>query len=84
MTWQPRDLETIATMGHARATALGITPEEFKAWVGRLVAARAAWVPPTPPQSAAKPLATPEPMWPRIEAERLFEANGQGDDPIDD
>jgi hypothetical protein len=49
MTWQPttRDLETIAELGHARApmdkiaAELGISPAEFSAWTGRLVAARA-------------------------------------------
>jgi hypothetical protein len=90
MIWKPdtHQLETIAVLGHARATtaqiaaALGITEAEFAAWAGRLALGRA-WsvLPPMPVAKAPKPVA---PVDPRIRAERLFEGGVEGDHPIDD
>jgi hypothetical protein len=86
--WQPttRQLETIATLGHARApadkiaAALGVTLEEFSAWAGRLTATRTLDVEapplPTPPMR-------PERGSPKILADRVFETVGEGDDLID-
>jgi hypothetical protein len=81
MIWKPNtsQLETIAIMGHARspvdkiAAALGITPEEFSAWAGRLALGRA-WsaLPPMPVAKVVPPLA---PLDPKIRAQRLFEGD---------
>jgi hypothetical protein len=85
MTWQPttRDLETIATLGHARApvakicAALGLSEAEFSAWAGRLALGRV-WsaMPPIPVAKAPEPT---EPRLARIVADRLFEG-----DPVPD
>jgi hypothetical protein len=92
MTFKPttRDLETIAIMGRARApadkivVALGIGEAEFRAWTGRLAAARALM-----PMSVARATKETEsvsfveaPARPRITADRVFEAASEGDDPI--
>jgi hypothetical protein len=85
--WKPtlRELETIADMSSGGmsseriASALGIPPEVFTAWVSRLMAASA-----LDPQAVDRLLYPPKPVAaqpppparrdPRIIAERVFEA----------
>jgi hypothetical protein len=84
--WKPttRQLETIADMGNARApvdriaAALGIKPEEFMAWTGRLAATRTldvdALYRAPPPPSCRHEKATP-----RVIADRVFETASEDD-----
>jgi transposase-like protein len=84
--WNPttQQLEIVADMGQGGmtaeriASALGITPEAFTAWLSRLAVVRA--MDPAavemllyPPRPAAVP-PPPPPRDPRIIAERIFEA----------
>jgi hypothetical protein len=50
---------------------VGLSEAEFKAWAGRLAAARATWVEPVLPVAKAPEPVTPAD--PKIRAERLFE-----------
>jgi hypothetical protein len=78
MTWQPtfKQLETIADMGNAGmplaavAKALGVCPDELRAWIGRLVATRVAAHEPTYIPPARVPVGAPSF---KLRAERIFE-----------
>jgi hypothetical protein len=64
------------------AAALGIEPEEFRAWASRLVATRVMdanallYSAPMPPQPPPTPF---EKVTVRIRAERVFEAPGEAE-----
>jgi len=87
MSWTPstRDLETVATMSHAKAPAaqiaraVGISTAEFEAWCARLAQARefmmALAVLPLPPRRQVE---VAEPGRCRIVADRVFGGEGSG------
>ena len=80
MTWKPTfaQLEIIEQHGNAHmptaatAAALDVHPDDLRAWIGKLIAARSVsrYAPP-PPRPVASP---PVPASPRVIADRVFES----------